>query len=135
MQQFRPAGDDPGLSVLKIRELGQGYCGSDAERCRTDIGKAITIHDSDLVFSWSGTLLLDFWAGGDEGLNQYLFKVTSDTYPSLLYYMWTKQLMRRFIALAKDRATTMDHIKLSVLQESEVTIPPTDVMTELTARI
>ena len=100
-----------------------------------DIGKAITIHDSDLVFSWSGTLLLDFWAGGDEGLNQYLFKVTSDTYPSLLYYMWTKQLMRRFIALAKDRATTMDHIKRSVLQESEVTIPLTDVMTELTARI
>ena len=33
MQRFRPVGDDPGLPVLKIRELGQGYCGSDAERC------------------------------------------------------------------------------------------------------
>ena len=135
MQRFRPVGDDPGLPVLKIRELGQGYCGSDAERCRRDIDEAVTIHDGDLVFSWSGTLLLDFWAGGDAGLNQHLFKVTSDAYPSWFYYMWTKQHMRRFIALAKDRATTMGHIKRSALQESKVLIPPSDVMVELTAEM
>ncbi|NGM18347.1 hypothetical protein GMI70_10170 [Eggerthellaceae bacterium zg-893] len=74
MQRFRPVGDDVGLPVLKIRELGQGYCGCDAERCRSDIDESVTIHDGDLVFSWSGTLLLDFWAGGDAGLNQHLFK-------------------------------------------------------------
>ena len=135
MQRFRPVGDDPGLPVLKIRELGQGYCGSDAERCRSDIDESVTIHDGDLVFSWSGTLLLDFWAGGDAGLNQHLFKVTSDVYPSWFYYMWTKQYMRRFIALAKDRATTMGHIKRSALQESEVLIPPADAMAELTAEM
>ena len=62
MKQFRPTGGDPGLPVLKIRELDQVHRGSDAERCRTDIGKAVTIHDGVLlVFSWSGTLLLDFW--------------------------------------------------------------------------
>lgn len=135
MQRFRPVGDDPGLPVLKIRELGQGYCGSDAERCRSDIDESVTIHDGDLVFSWSGTLLLDFWAGGVAGLNQHLFKVTSDAYPSWFYYMWTKQHMRRFIALAKDRATTMGHIKRSALQESEVLIPPANVMFELTTEM
>lgn len=135
MQRFRPVGDDPGLPVLKIRELGQGYCGNDAERCRSDIDVSVAIHDGDLVFSWSGTLLLDFWAGGDAGLNQHLFKVTSDVYPSWFYYMWTKQHMQRFIALAKDRATTMGHIKRSALQESEVLIPPADVMVELTAEM
>lgn len=134
MQRFRPVGDDPGLPVLKIRELGQGYCGSDAERCRSDIDESVTIHDGDLVFSWSGTLLLDFWAGGDAGLNQHLFKVASGVYPSWFYYMWTKQHMRRFIALAKDRATTMGHIKRSALQESEVLIPPADLMVELSAK-
>lgn len=134
MQRFRPIGDDPGLPVLKIRELGQGYCGSDAERCRSDIDESVTIHDGDLVFSWSGTLLLDFWAGGDAGLNQHLFKVTSEAYPSWFYYMWTKQHMRRFIALAKDRATTMGHIKRSALQESEVLVPPPNEMGLLTAR-
>lgn len=61
MKQFRPAGDDPDLPVLKIRELDQVHRGSDAERCRTDIGKAVNIHDGVLVFSWSGSLLLDFW--------------------------------------------------------------------------
>ena len=135
MQRFRPTGDDQGLPVLKIRELGQGYCGSDAERCRSDIDESVTIHDGDLVFSWSGTLLLDFWAGGDAGLNQHLFKVTSDTYPSWFYYMWTKQHMRRFISLAKDRATTMGHIKRSALQESEVFIPMPGRMEELTVQM
>ncbi len=135
MQRFRPVGSDPGLPVLKIRELGQGYCGNDAERCRSDIDEDVTVHDGDLVFSWSGTLLLDFWAGGDAGLNQHLFKVTSDAYPSWFYYMWTKRHMKRFASLAKDRATTMGHIKRSALQESEVLIPPADVMPKLTAQI
>jgi len=134
MQRFRPVDDDPGLPVLKIRELGQGYCGSNAERCRSDIDESVTIHDGDLVFSWSGTLLLDFWTGGDAGLNQHLFKVTSEEYPSWFYYMWTKRHMRRFVALAKDRATTMGHIKRSALQESEVFVPPSSEMGLLTAR-
>ena len=133
MQKFRPEGNDKGLPVLKIRELGQSYCGADAERCRSDIDESVLIRDGDLVFSWSGTLLLDFWAAGDAGLNQHLFKVTSKDYPSWFYYMWTKHYLRRFIVIAKDRATTMGHIKRSALQESEVLIPPDDTLAELTA--
>lgn len=135
MQRFRPVGDDSGLPVLKIRELGRGYCGSDAERCRSNIDEAVAIHDGDLIFSWSGTLLLDFWAGGDAGLNQHLFKVTSETYPSWFYYMWIKRHIKRFILLAKDRATTMGHIKRSALRESEVLIPQSDRMEELTTQM
>ncbi|MDO4411848.1 restriction endonuclease subunit S [Cutibacterium sp.] len=135
MQRFRPVGGDKGLPVIKIRELRQGYCGADAERCRSDIDESVTIHDGDLIFSWSGTLLLDFWTGGDSGLNQHLFKVTSDTYPSWFYYMWTKQHMRRFISLAKNRATTMGHIKRNELRESKVLIPPPSRMEDLTAHI
>lgn len=135
MQKFRPEGNDPGLPVLKIKELGQGSCGSDAERCRSDIDESVRIYDGDLVFSWSGTLLLDFWAGGDAGLNQHLFKVTSERYPSWFVYMWTKYHMRKFIALAKDRATTMGHIKRSALAEAEVLIPPADVLGKLTEQM
>ena len=128
MQKFRPEAGDPGLPVLKIRELGQGYCGSDAERCSSDIDESVKIHDGDLVFSWSGTLLLDFWAGGDAGLNQHLFKVTSTAYPSWFYYGWTKHHLVRFIMLAKDRATTMGHIKRSALAESEVGVPACEAL-------
>ncbi len=129
MQKFRPEADDAGLPVLKIRELGQGYCGIDAERCRSNIDECVKIHNGDLVFSWSGTLLLDFWAGGDAGLNQHLFKVTSESYPSWFYYAWTKRHLARFIMLAKDRATTMGHIKRSALAESKVIVPPVDMLT------
>ena len=118
--------------MLKIKELGQGACGVDAERCTSEIGEDVTVHDGDLVFSWSGTLLLDFWAGGDAGLNQHLFKVTSEKYPSWFYYLWTKHHMKRFIMLAKDRATTMGHIKRSALAESEVLVPPQDCLDRLT---
>lgn len=135
MQKFRPEGNDPGLPVLKIKELGQGSCGSDAERCRSDIDESVRIHDGDLIFSWSGTLLLDFWAGGDAGLNQHLFKVTSEKYPICFVYMWTKYHMRKFIALAKDRATTMGHIKRSALAEAEVLIPPADIFGKLTEQM
>ena len=124
MQKFRPNIGDKGLPVLKIRELGQESCGKDAERCRSDIDESVTVHDGDLVFSWSGTLLLRFWAGGDAGLNQHLFKVTSGVYPSWFYYAWTKHHLARFTMLAKDRATTMGHIKRSALEESEVLLPP-----------
>ena len=124
MQKFRPNVGDKGLPVLKIRELGQESCGDDAERCRSDIDESVTVHDGDLVFSWSGTLLLRFWAGGDAGLNQHLFKVTSGVYPSWFYYAWTKHHLARFTMLAKDRATTMGHIKRSALEESEVLLPP-----------
>lgn len=132
MQKFRPKAGDPGLPVLKIRELGQGCCGPDSERCQSDIDEAVAVHDGDLVFSWSGTLLLVFWAGGDAGLNQHLFKVTSAAYPSWFYYMWTKYHLRKFIAMAKDRATTMGHIKRSALADSKVLIPERPILEELT---
>ena len=132
MQKFRPKIGDPGLPVLKIRELRRGCCGQDSERCQSDIDEAFLVHDGDLVFSWSGTLLLDFWAGGDAGLNQHLFKVTSAAYPNWFYYMWTKYHLRKFIAMAKDRATTMGHIKRSALADSKVLIPERAVLDGLT---
>ncbi len=132
MQHFRPVGNDPGLPVLKIRELGRGFCGSDSERCRSNLDSSVTINDGDLIFSWSGTLLLDFWTGGKAGLNQHLFKVTSDKYPNWFYYLWTKHHLRRFRAIAADKATTMGHIKRGSLADAKVAIPPMAEMEKLT---
>ena len=47
----------------------------------------------------------------------------------------TKYHMRKFIALAKDRATTMGHIKRSALAEAEVLIPPADALGKLTEQM
>lgn len=65
-------------------------------------------------------------------MNQHLFKVTSESYPSWFYYMWTKHYLHKFIAMAKDRATTMGHIKRSALADSRVLIPEQGTLAELT---
>lgn len=49
----------------------------------------------------------------------------------MAYHLWTNYHMRKFIALAKDRATTMGHIKRSALAESEVRMPNEGRMLEL----
>ena len=128
MQKFPPENNEDSLPVLKIKELGQGFCGTDSDRCSCNIKDECKIHNGDVIFSWSGTLLVDVWCGGDCGLNQHLFKVTSNDYPKWFYYYWTKHHLQEFIHIAKDKAVTMGHIKRGHLEEAMVAIPDNDSM-------
>ena len=128
MQKFPPENNEDSLPVLKIKELGQGFCGTDSDRCSCNIKDECKIHNGDVIFSWSGTLLVDVWCGGDCGLNQHLFKVTSKDYPKWFYYYWTKHHLQEFIHIAKDKAVTMGHIKRGHLEEAMVAIPDNDSM-------
>ena len=123
MQKYRPADDEIGISVLKIKELRQGCCDNNSELCSPNIKSEYIIHDGDVIFSWSGSLLVDFWCGGICGLNQHLFKVTSSKYDKWFYYAWTKHYLDHFISVAADKATTMGHIKRGELAKAEVFIP------------
>ena len=123
MQKFRPADGENGLPVLKIKELRQGFCDASSELCSPSIKPEYIVHDGDVIFSWSGSLLVDLWCGGTCGLNQHLFKVTSEKYPKWFYYIWTAHYLARFIAIAADKATTMGHIKREELAKAEVVIP------------
>ena len=123
MQKFRPADGENGLPVLKIKELRQGSCDASSELCSPSIKPECIIHDGDVIFSWSGSLLVDLWCGGTCGLNQHLFKVTSDKYPKWFYYAWTAHHLDRFVAIAADKATTMGHIKREELAKAAVVIP------------
>lgn len=128
MQKFPPENNEDSLPVLKIKELGQGFCGTDSDRCSCNIKDECKVHNGDVIFSWSGTLLVDVWCGGDCGLNQHLFKVTSKEYPKWFYYYWTKHHLQEFIHIAKDKAVTMGHIKRGHLEEAMVAIPDNDSM-------
>ncbi|MEE0007070.1 MAG: restriction endonuclease subunit S [Ruminococcus bromii] len=123
MQKYRPTADETGIPVLKIKELRQGCCDDNSELCSPSIKSEYIIHDGDVIFSWSGSLIVDFWCGGICGLNQHLFKVTSNKYNKWFYYAWTKHHLDRFIAVAADKATTMGHIKRDELSKAEVLIP------------
>ena len=123
MQKYRPKENEDGVPVLKIKELRQSSCDSSSELCSPNIKPEYIIRDCDVIFSWSGSLLVDIWCGGTCGLNQHLFKVTSDTYDKWFYYLWTAHHLDRFIAVAADKATTMGHIKRVELAKAEVLIP------------
>ncbi|PHG81179.1 restriction endonuclease subunit S [Bacillus wiedmannii] len=131
MQKFRPIKEENSLPVLKIKELNQGFTDKKSDRCRDDIKESVQVYDGDIIFSWSGTLLVKVWIGGRAGLNQHLFKVTSDEYPKWFYYYWTKFHLNKFIRIAADKATTMGHIKRNHLSESFVVIPSKAKLVEL----
>lgn len=122
MRKYRPKGDKF-LPVIKIKELRQGSTTKESDRATTDLDKKYIVEDGDVLFSWSGTLLVKIWCGGVGALNQHLFKVTSDKYEKWFYYYWTKYHLDRFIRIAEDKATTMGHIKRKDLKESKVLIP------------
>lgn len=133
MQKFRPQKDEVGLPVLKIKELRQGSCGVSSELCSPSIKSEYIIRDGDVIFSWSGSLLVDIWCGGTCGLNQHLFKVTSEVYDKWFYYLWTAHHLDRFIAIAADKATTIGHIKREELAKAEVLIPFESVYQEISS--
>ena len=123
MQKFRPGDGEIAIPVLKIKELRQGSCDSSSDVCSSKIKSEYIIHDGNVIFSWSGSLLVDFWCGGECGLNQHLFKVSSKKFDRWFYYAWTLYHLDRFIAVASDKATTMGHIKRDELSKAEVLIP------------
>ena len=135
MQKFPVQIGEIGLPVLKIKELGQQGYDASSDRCSESIPEPYVVKDGDIIFSWSGTLKVDFWCGGQCGLNQHLFKVSSDDYPNWFVYFWTKHHLDRFIRIAKDKAVTMGHIKRGDIGKAEVIIPKDDIMKTVDAEI
>ncbi|MED4311759.1 restriction endonuclease subunit S [Heyndrickxia coagulans] len=127
MQKYRPKEDELSLPVLKIKELRNGEPDINSDRCSANIEDKYIINDGDIIFSWSGTLMIDIWCGGKCGLNQHLFKVTSQKYNKWFYYFWIKRHLDRFINIANSKATTMGHIKRKDLTDSKVLIPTSNV--------
>lgn len=131
MQKFPPLSDDDAIPVLKIKELGQSQCDNSSDKCSKQIKPEYIVKNGDVVFSWSGTLMVDIWCGGICGLNQHLFKVTSDNYPKWFYLMWTKHHLAEFIRIAKDKAVTMGHIKRGDLEKAQVAIPDSNTLDKM----
>ena len=131
LQKFRPKDENNFLPVLKIAQLKKGYADGE-EKADPNIKPECIVDDGDVVFSWSGSLVVDVWCGGKVALNQHLFKVTSNEYAKWFYYHWTKQHLLNFQRVAAAKAVTMGHIKRSHLAEALCVVPDDTVfnMTE-----
>jgi type I restriction enzyme S subunit len=121
LQKFPPTGDND-LPVIKIAQLRKGDSVG-ADLASRAIKPVYVVQNGDVLFSWSGSLEVEVWCGGEGALNQHLFKVTSDDFPKWLYFYWTRHHLGHFRQVAASRATTMGHIQRAHLTEARVFIP------------
>ena len=122
LQKFRPEPGEARLPVVKIAQLRSGVADS-GEWASAGITPECVIDDGDVVFSWSGSLLVEVWTGGQAALNQHLFKVTSKGYPKWFYLQFTRHHLAEFQSIAADKTTTMGHIKRQHLREARCAVP------------
>ena len=126
LQKFPPTGTDD-LPVIKIAQLRKGDTAG-ADRAARSLKQDYVIQNGDVLFSWSGSLEVEIWCGGEGALNQHLFKVTSSRYPKWFYYFWTRHHLEHFRQVAASKATTMGHIQRSHLSAAKVSVPSLEVL-------
>lgn len=129
LQNYPPVGGEY-LPIIKIAQL-RTESFQRADMASSKINQEYIIEDGDIIFSWSGSLEIIIWCGGQGALNQHLFKVTSADYPKWFYYFWTKEHLIDFQAIAAGKATTMGHIQRHHLTEAKVFVPNTDLLIAL----
>ena len=127
-QKYRPKEGERSLPVIKIKEMHEGVT-ADTESVSANIPEKHKIFDGDILFSWSATLEVMYWFGGDAGLNQHIFKVVPKTgYSKEFVYHQFAAYVINFVKMAEARKTTMGHITTDHLDQSRIVLPPSDVM-------
>ncbi|APY10277.1 hypothetical protein BWZ22_03065 [Seonamhaeicola sp. S2-3] len=132
-QKYRPDSDEF-LPVIKIREMRDGIT-ANTEKVKIDIPEKVKVFDGDVLFSWSASLEVMLWSGGDGGLNQHIFKVTSKKFPKSFYYFELLNYLQHFKMVADLRKTTMGHITRDHLKQSRIIIPSLEVIKKLDEKL
>lgn len=130
-QKYPPENGEESLPVIKIRELRQGIT-DNTDRATANVPSKYIVEDGDILFSWSGSLLVDIWCQGNGVLNQHVFKITSEDFPKWFYFYWTAYHLNEFQRIAADKATTMGHIKRHHLSDAKVLVPPAPLPDSMT---
>jgi len=127
LQKYPAMEGEEWLPAIKIAQL---KCGSvdGADRISPSIPEKYIVQDGDLLFSWSGSLEVEFWTGGKGALNQHLFKVFSAQFPQWFVYLWLRFHLDGFREIAESKVTTMGHIQRHHLSEAIVVIPPPETL-------
>ena len=120
--QKYPADGGETLGVIKIKEMRTGLT-PDSDIVTANVPEKVKIKNGDILFSWSASLEVMIWAGGNGALNQHIFKVTSETYPRSFCYFVLLDYLQHFRMIAELRKTTMGHITIDHLEQSQITIP------------
>ena len=128
-QKYRPETEEF-LPVIKIREMRDGFT-ENTEKVKADIPVKLIVNNGDILFSWSASLEVMIWSGGTGGLNQHIFKVTSEKYPKSFLYFQLVWYLQHFKMIADLRKTTMGHITRDHLKQSRIVKPPIEIINKL----
>lgn len=122
LQKYPARAEEDFLPVIKIAELRNGISTS-TDKANTNLPTEYIVHNGDILFSWSGSLMVKVWSGEKGALNQHLFKVFSNGYPKWFYYLRVNHYLPMFQEIAADKATTMGHIQRKHLDQAKVVCP------------
>ncbi len=121
-----------GRPILRIRELNDGVDHgtpqSDLEADETFVARS-----DDILFAWSGSLGVYRWSGEEALINQHIFKVIPDGWPSWFVFAWINEHMETFRQIARDKATTMGHIQRRHLGDARLPVPTAEAIAEADA--
>ena len=135
MQKHPAIAGQPSVPVVKIAQLRAGET-IGADRAGVTFPDQYFVVDGDLLFSWSGSLLVDYWSGGRGALNQHLFKVEPNSgVPSWFVFYWIREHLAALQHIAAGKATTMGHIQRGHLTCAMITVPSAWDMTEAGSQI
>jgi len=126
LQKYPPIGGRS-LPVIKIAQLRAGNT-KGADRASAELESDYIVQDSDILFSWSGSLECVLWVGGSGALNQHLFKVTSAIYPRWFCYLGIHEHLDNFRHIAAGKATTMGHIQRHHLSDAKLPVPALNLL-------
>ncbi len=123
-----------GLPIVKIAEMNRGIS-PNTGWYDGDYENRHLIKAGDLLFAWSGTIVIQRWQGPTALLNQHIFRVTAKPGVDQNYLRYLlKSLQPRFEAIVADQRTTMGHVKVADLKATRVNLPPLAVQ-EATAAV
>lgn len=133
-KNFTKGGGKMGLPVIRTPEVRSGPTPSTV---RNDVpaGEDNIAQVGDILFVWSGSLLVSRWRWEPGLVNQHIFKVIPAAgVPDWLVLWSIEELMEDFLGVAADKATTMGHIKRGDL-ERPVAVPARSRWEALDAKI
>jgi type I restriction enzyme S subunit len=133
-KNFTKAASGTGRAVIRTPEVRRGP-GTSTVWNSVDAADENLASVGDMLFVWSGSLLVGRWLWGPALINQHIFKVMpSPDVPPWLAYWAIEELMEDFLGVAADKATTMGHIKRGDLDRL-VACPARDRWADLDALI
>jgi type I restriction enzyme S subunit len=99
-----------GRMVVRIAEMNGGPSRSTVYSDR-EVSDDQSVRPGDLLFSWSGSLVVQRWYRDEAIVNQHIFKVVPGAAPAWLLYAYITMLMPGFLGIVRDKATTMGHLQ------------------------